>query len=243
MCTADTPAVVLLRRADGAHDRYEQAFGERGFAASCVPVLSFRYINQAALRTRLATPSRYAGLIATSPRAVRALAEARTATPAWADWTEKSAYAVGPKTAAALRALGCHPMGQESGSAAALGVGIAKTKKPYLFICGNRRRDALPNALREADTPFEELVVYETVLRSDLKLPTPETGDWIVFFSPSGIKAVTNYASEQMQGYRLATIGPTTADALRDLGFVPEAVASKPAPAALVAAIEQATRG
>lgn len=243
MRIADGPAVVLLRQADETDDRYERALCERGFRARSVPVLSFRYPNQTALRARLATPGRYAGLIVTSPRAVRAVAEAGEASPTWADWTHKPTYAVGPKTASALRALGCHPTGQQAGRGAALGAVIAKANNPYLFVCGNRRRDDLPNTLRQAGTPFEELVVYETVLRSDLNLPSPAEGDWLVFFSPSGTQAVNSYAPEQMQGYRLAAIGPTTADALRDLGLVPQAVASEPSPAALVAAVEQATHG
>lgn len=242
MSLSDAPAVVLLRQADETEDRYEQAFAERGFTATCVPVLAFRYPNQPALRARLSVPHRYAGLIVTSPRAVRAVADVRQSIGTWAEWTEKPAYAVGPKTASALRTQGVDPRGAETGGGSALGAVIANKTKPYLFACSNRRRDALPAALREAGTPFEELVVYETMLRSDLDLPAQEAGDWLVFFSPSGIEAVARYASESLRGYRLAAIGPTTAAALRDRGETPDAVAVEPTPEALVDAIEQAIR-
>jgi uroporphyrinogen-III synthase len=145
---------------------------------------------------------------------------------------------VGPKTADALRAQGFAPTGEETGGAAALASVIAKKKRPYLFLSGNRRRDTLPNALRKAGTPYDELVVYETHLRSEIDLPDPEPGDWLVFFSPSGIKAVARQSSRGVAEYRLATIGPTTASALREHDWSPEAVADTPSPDALVRAIQ-----
>lgn len=239
----DAPIIVLLRHGAGPDDRYVQAFAERGITASCVPVLAFQFPNQPALRERLSVPDRYAGLIATSPRAVRAVAEARDAVESWAAWTTKPAYAVGPKTAATLRGLGIDPQGEQTGSAGALSAVIEKKENPYLFVCGNRRREVLPEALREAGISFEELMVYKTILRTDLEIPVPRKGDWLVFFSPSGVEAISTYAPEQMKPYRLATIGPTTAESLRTRGQKPEAVAHAPSPEALVAAIERAARG
>ncbi|NBB75309.1 MAG: uroporphyrinogen-III synthase [Bacteroidetes bacterium] len=235
-----TPTVVLLRSASGPDDAYVRAFEAAGFQARCVPVLTFRFPRQAALRDRLARPSRYAGLIATSPRAVRAIEQAGPDEPFWAHWTSKPAYAVGPKTAAALRALGVAPQGEDTGRAAALASMIAKTEKPYLFLCGNRRRDTLPAALQEAGTPYEELIVYETHPRAAIDLPDPDSGDWIVFFSPSGIEALAAASAEAVPAYRVAAIGPTTAAALRDHGWPPEAVAEAPAPSSLVAALQAA---
>jgi uroporphyrinogen-III synthase len=154
-------------------------------------------------------------------------------------WSSKHAYAVGPKTADALRKLGFAPTGEETGNAAALASVIAKKKLPYLFLCGNRRRHVLPNALREAGTPFEELVVYETHPRSGIDLPAAEPGDWLVFFSPSGIEAVMRHADAPARRYRLAAIGPTTAEGLRARERTVEAVAERPSPGGLVAALQE----
>jgi uroporphyrinogen-III synthase len=235
-----TRTVVLLRSASGADDAYVRAFEAAGFRARCVPVLAFRFPRQAALRDCVAQPDRYAGLIATSPRAVRAIEQAGLDEAVRPGWADKPAYAVGPKTAAALRALGFAPQGEEAGHAAALASVIATKEKPYLFLCGNRRRDTLPTALREAGTPYEELIVYETHPRTAIDLPPPDPGDWLVFFSPSGIDAVAAQSAAVVAAYRMAAIGPTTAAALRDHGWPPEAVAEAPAPSPLVAALQEA---
>jgi uroporphyrinogen-III synthase len=241
MADAETPTIVLLRSADGPEDRYVEALAAQGFRAMCVPVLAFRFPNQEALRTRLAGSNQYAGLIVTSPRAVHALEKAHLSEGIQADWMGKSAYAVGPKTASALRALGFDPAGEEAGHADALGSVIAKKENPYLFLCGNRRRDTLPDVLRDARTPFEELVVYETVLRTDLDVPPAQPGDWLAFFSPSGIEAVMQYGVTAEADFRIAAIGPTTAHALRDRGWTVHAVADTPSPEALGTAIRDAS--
>lgn len=230
---------MLLRSGAGPDDRYVRALDAAGWSARCLPVLRFAFPRQEALRERGQHPDQYAGLIVTSPRAVRAIAQLDD--EGWKTrWQQKPAYAVGPKTASALRALGLTPVGEETGSAASLAAVIAKKKKPYLFLCGNRRRDVLPDALRTAGTAFEELIVYETHLRSNIVLPRPQTGDWLVFFSPSGLEAVTQSAANEVAGYRLAAIGPTTADALRARGTTVEAVASSPSPEGLVHALRMA---
>ncbi len=51
-----------------------------------------------------------------------------------------------------------------------------------------RRLPHLPDALREADIPFEELVVYHTsTAASSTDISKPPS--WVVFFSPSGVAA------------------------------------------------------
>lgn len=240
MSAEAAPKVVLLRSASGPDDAYVQALEAAGFRAECVPVLAFRFPRQEILRDRLARPGQYAGLIATSPRAARAVEQAGFNASAAAEWASKPAYAVGPKTAEALRGVGLAPRGEEAGSAAALASVIASKKTPYLFLCGNRRRDTLPIALQEVGTAYEELVAYETYLRTEIDLPEAHSGDWLVFFSPSGIEAVAEQSTEAASGYRWAAIGPTTGAALREHGWSPDAVAAAPTPESLVAAIQAA---
>ncbi len=235
------PTVVLLRSADESNDRYVHAFEEDGFQALCLPVLVFRFHNQHALRGRLARPDWYAGVIVTSPRAVRAVEQTGLTGENREAWIVKSAYAVGPKTASELRTLGFVPDGEQSGDAKSLASVITHQKRPYLFLCGNRRRDVLPDALRDAGTPFEELTVYETAFRTTVDLPHAQAGDWLVFFSPSGVEVITQYAADVVSGYRLAAIGTTTARALRERGWEPEAVAERPSPGGLTAAIGAAS--
>ncbi len=236
------PHVVLLRSADDP-DPYLQAFSDAGFRAACTPVLAFDFLNTEALHARLRQSDRYGGLIATSPRVGRALRlvfdEERSLQSLW---QERTAFAVGPKTAESLRALSFDVQGEKTGTAAELAAYIAESDPsgPLLFLCGNRRREDLPEGLRAAGVAFEELVVYETRLREDLSLPPPAEGRWLVFFSPSGLEAVRRAETGSLSAYRCAAIGPTTAASLEEAGVVSEAVASSPTPEGVVEAIRAA---
>lgn len=242
--TSPPPRVVLLRSADDP-DPYVAALEERGFAAACVPVLRFAFPRQDALQARLRASTLYAGLVVTSPRAVRALGAALEGRSSLrASWTEKSAYAVGPKTARELQDAGFTPRGEEAGSADALVAHLASEWEGgrLLFLSGNRRRDTLPDGLRQHGIPFDEQEVYETNVETDLALPPPDdNGTWLAFFSPSGLKAVTA-SGIAVGAYRLAAIGPTTAAALRAAGHSVGATAPTPGPEPLADAIAKATR-
>lgn len=233
------PDVILLRSADDP-DPYVRAFEEVGFRAVCQPVLAFDFPNEGPLRERLRTPERYGGVVATSPRVGWALHrvfddEGTTHTR----WEGRPAYAVGPKTADELRALSFDVQGEEAGTAANLAGHIAEAdpETPLLFLCGNRRRDDLPDGLRAAGVGYEELVVYETRTRTDLSLPPPAEETWLAFFSPSGLEAVRRADTGPLEEYRCAAIGPTTASALEENGLTADAVASSPTPEGLVDAI------
>jgi len=240
----ESPDVILLRSADEP-DRYLSAFADAGYEAVCKPVLTFAFPNQSALAECLARRERFGALVATSPRVGTALRRLFGEREELAQaWRGALAYAVGPKTAAQLRDTGLQPMGAEAGDAAALAARIVDEapSSPLLFLCGNRRRDTLPERLRRAGVPFEELVVYETRTRDGLTLPPahPSVGTtWLVFYSPSGLEAVERAGGVDLADYRIATIGPTTGGALDEVGVEVEAVAREPSPAALVSAIKE----
>lgn len=232
---------VFLCRSGDESDAYETALEEAGYRAISIPVLRFEMVNQKNLREALEHPQSYDGLIFTSPRAVEAMAAAMPWLPTEnVLWHMKPIFAVGPKTASELRQIGFEPTGEDSGTASMLFEHIAASRfaQPLLFLCGSRRRPDLPDSLRDADIKFDELCVYETHLRTDLKfdaLPAPE---WVVFFSPSGVEAVLENGSLDLSSVRIAAIGETTADSLR--AFDVEAVARTPTPDSLVEAIAAA---
>lgn len=236
--------VILLRSADDP-DPYLSAFEEAGLRAVCEPVLAFDFPNQSALLSSLHQRERFFGLVATSPRVATALDRAFATDPDLADrWHGAPAYAVGPKTGARLDEIGFHALGMNSGSAGELSKRIRDDapSDSLLFLCGNRRRDALPNRLGRAGIPFEELVVYRTRARKRLDVPAPSASAWLVFFSPSGLEAVRRDRSVDASNYRIAAIGPTTAGALEDSGLFVEAVAPTPSPEGLVTAITHSQR-
>lgn len=244
----DSPDVILLRSADEP-DRYLSAFRRAGLQAMCEPVLTFEFPNQKQLAEHLEDADRYAALVATSPRVGIALDRLFAGRDDLASrWRGKDAFAVGPNTAERLREVRMDPRGEEAGDAADLAeqITVASPTRPLLFLCGNRRRDTLPNRLQEVGLAFDELVVYETRLRRDLTLPPPRPSSgtsWLVFFSPSGVEAVEQAPSVdpvQLPEYRIAAIGPTTAGALEEAGWAVDAVASEPSPHGLVQAIRTA---
>jgi len=247
----ESPDVVLLRSADEP-DRYLAAFRENDMRAVCEPVLTFAFPNQERLASHLEDVDRYAALVATSPRVGTALDRLfADQEDLAARWRGAPAFAVGPKTAERVQEVGLVTRGADAGNAAALAEQIAAAvpSGPLLFLCGNRRRDTLPNQLREADLAFDELVVYEAQTCRDLTLPLsqePPGSPWLVFFSPSGLEAVEqapSVDSKQLRDTRIAAIGSTTGGALAEAGWTVEAVAAEPSPDALVEAICDAEPG
>lgn len=239
----DAPPVIHLLRSGSPPDPYLDAFAEADLEARCTPVLQFDFPHQETLASYLKRPGRYGGLVVTSPRAVRAIADLFSEHPSWrAEWTKKPAFTVGPKTALALRAEGFAPEGEESGRAEELVRVIASNtpERPLLFCAGNRRRDTLPDGLDAAGVPFDEVEVYVTRTRTDIDLADGASCDWLIFFSPSGIEAIEQSPGVDASRFRIGAIGPTTGAALRDAGWPPEAVASDPTPEALVDAVTDA---
>ncbi len=234
------PRILLLRQPDEP-DPYVAAFEAAGFRARCVPVLRFEFVNGAALRERLARPADFGGLVLTSPRAAEAMERAG---PLPAGWGDKPAFVVGPATAAAARTVGLRPEGDGAGEGEALAAHIAEAviagpfSPPLLFLCGDRRRDALPDRLCAAAVPVEELVVYRTIPEpAALEGLAASPPAWVAFFSPSGVEAALAASGFPWERIARAAIGPTTAAALRDAGHPAAAVAAEPTPAALVSAI------
>lgn len=232
--------VLLLRSADDTTpDRYVDACRVVGLVAACAPVLAFTFPHQDDVRRALSRRARYAGLVVTSPRAVEAVRRGFDAAPDCRDaWADAPAFAVGAATAAAVREVGLVPRGHDAGSATELARVITASSlasERLLFLCGNRRRDALPDALRAAHVDVDEVEAYVTTPRTDLTIPDGVT--WLAFFSPSGIEAVRQ-SDVDASAYRVAAIGPTTAAALRNAGIPVDAVAEVPRPDALAAAMK-----
>ena len=183
---ADRPLVFLLRDAREP-DRYVAALDAAGFDARCAPVLRFEHVGRDVLAETMGRLDAFAGLILTSPRAADALHGLDLS-----GWQEKPTFVVGPATAEAARALGLRTEGEEAGQADELAARIAarRFEAPLLFLCGDRRRDVLPDWLRAAGIAVEERVVYRTHPdASALRRHTCRPPDWIVFFSPSGVEA------------------------------------------------------
>jgi uroporphyrinogen-III synthase len=233
------PLVALLRTPERPVDPYEAALEAAGFCPVSIPILDFEPAGEEVLTGILRRPEAYEGVILTSPRAASRLVEALERTGFdTAAWRKKTLWTVGPATAAIAAAAQFDPQGEDNGEAARLAERIVMypATRPWLFLCGDRRRDTLPEALRQARTPFEELIVYHTRERVP-DWSACSSLDWVVFFSPLGVEAAMPVSETVWKGAQTAAIGPTTAVALRDAGRPAAAVAEQPTPAALVAAL------
>jgi len=79
-----------------------------------------------------------------------------------------------------------------------------------IFFCGNKRRDELPNILKEGGIKVHEVIVYETV-----ETPVHSNVDYnaVLFFSPSAVHSF--FSANQLKEHAVCfAIGQTTADSI-----------------------------
>jgi uroporphyrinogen III methyltransferase / synthase len=153
---------------------------------------------------------------------------------------------VGPGTADALRAHGVEPdVVPDRAVAEALAAALGGRAYARALVAGaEHARDTVPEALRAAGTEVEVLGLYRTVAE-----PMPDAAraaalgaDWLTFASGSAVRFF-HEAAGTLDGPRLASIGPVTSAALRELGYEPDVEASDHTPAGLVAALVTAAGG
>jgi len=104
-----------------------------------------------------------------------------------------------------------------------------------IFFCGNKRRDTIPAALREASIPTDEMVVYRNRATPE---KINERFDAVAFFSPTGVESFFSL-NEPEAGTTCFAIGNTTAGALER--FTKNRIVTSPQPtqAALLQCVYQ----
>ena len=135
----------------------------------------------------------------------------------------KRVYAVGSKTAAELRKLGCDPLlpDQCDGSGLAKKIteellGCSHSRIPgVLHLCGNMRRNEFRDYLEGSGIDVRDLVVYRTILLPMNFDTIPK--DALLFYSPSAIESFRKsggFTHPSHQHSELFAIGHTTAEEL-----------------------------
>jgi uroporphyrinogen III methyltransferase / synthase len=150
---------------------------------------------------------------------------------------------IGPGTAAALRARGIEPdvvpeRSVGEGLAAAL---AGRSYGRALVARAQDARDVVPDALRAAGAEVDVVALYRTVPEplGDGARAAALGADWATFTSASSVRFF-HQAAGTLEGPRLASIGPVTSAALRELGREPDLEAADHTPAGLVAALVSA---
>lgn len=119
----------------------------------------------------------------------------------------KNCFCVGDKTAELLKQKGQNVI-KIAQNASDLGEFIAEYHKNerFYFFSGNKRRDELPEILKENTIDLTEISVYETKLNYK---KFEQDFDAILFFSPSGVEAFTHH--NPIEDKLAVCIGETTA--------------------------------
>ena len=114
---------------------------------------------------------------------------------------------VGEKSKALLAEHGIEVL-EVTDTASALAEKIAQkyTDKTFIYYCGDRRLDILPNALNELGLDWEEEMVYRT---SIIPRQFQTSFQGILFFSPSGVESFV--AKNDLKDTWAYCIGATTA--------------------------------
>lgn len=177
--------------------------------------IEFTFVNQDLLRSFLARPNDWSGLILTSKRCVDAvvlcLAEMAMRTILLSEWSQLKIFTVGEATSTYLfEQCQLGSIGHHSGNATSLGEFIlqsfssTQSCKPLLYPCSNIRSDFITDLLRD-NVVVQELICYETLANQqidrDISLFTNFLSDSfqnigenmkikliVVFFSPSGVE-------------------------------------------------------
>jgi uroporphyrinogen III methyltransferase/synthase len=210
--------------------------------AARLRALGARVIEAPAIRieplpVELGDPAAYDLVVLTSPNGVeqlfRHVRDARAlAGPAIA--------VIGPGTAAALRARGIEP---DVVPERAVGEGLVEALADRLYervlvARAQDARDVVPDALRDAGSTVDVVALYRTVPEPlGVEDRAAALGaDWATFTSASSARFF-HEAAGTLDGPRLASIGPVTSEALRELGYEPDLEASDHTPDGLVAAV------
>jgi uroporphyrinogen III methyltransferase/synthase len=202
---------VLVTRPGGDSDPLAQALRQRGYRVHAVPTVQTEPVV-----LDLRSLAAYDWVVFTSARGVGAVAELPSG-PRYA--------AVGPETAAALRARGLEA---SHVPAAADGADLGKTlpdvdRKRVALVRASAADTDLPDILRRRGAIVEELVAYRTVeappesahpLRTALS--DPDLGA-VVFASGSAVRGfITLGGSPEVPAI---TIGGRTTNRAREMGF------------------------
>jgi uroporphyrinogen III methyltransferase / synthase len=147
---------------------------------------------------------------------------------------------IGPGTAAALRERGVEP---DVVPERAVGEGLVaalagRAPRRVLIARAEEARDVVPDALRAAGAEVDVVALYRTVAEplGDDARAAVLAADWATFTSASAARFF-HAATGTLDGPRLASIGPVTSAALRELGWEPDLEAADHTPDGLVAAL------
>lgn len=261
--------VILLKNASIPSDPYDIKFSNSNkYKPNFVPLLTHRHKDKSQTLSFLISDEFLNNIpifIITSQRAVEMFKECieELNHDIRQRIYQKIGYTVGPATYKILKSVGFKDVrgGDEAGNGSKLADlikqdTIGRENIPMVFFTGVIRKDIIPRKLIDSGyNNFQEFILYQTGDRLDIidnlkkvihSLDKGKDNDdvWIVFFSPQGTKEIVNYLIDRdgdsnQKNWKIASIGPTTRDYLKDFDLSPHVIAPKPDPEALFETIFQ----
>ncbi|XP_043672209.1 uroporphyrinogen-III synthase-like [Vespula pensylvanica] len=235
-------------------DNYLHTLRSAGYNCDYLYTSRFEFINSSNLKTCLQMPDNYHGLILTSQRSVEAIWQIfKDDKKSLSPWQKLPTYCVGPATASlAENYLGLECcLGSQSGNANDLAKIIIsdmkEISKPLLYPCSEIARDTIDQVLSKNRINLHKLVAYRTIARESLEADflnvIGSVPKIFVFFSPSAVQylvSVLKKYPDNIKNIKAVAIGPVTKQSLIEADFTIYATATKPNPASLLEAINNA---
>lgn len=246
-------ARVVLTRDEAGCARYAQALAPIEVVA--LPLTRTEDAGEPGALERAFAMGGYGAIAVASPRAAEALLRAldRTASPQGSASRSPPGplgvpelFAVGPATARVLADAG-QPVVMPDGvrDAASLATAIARRGVRRVLVprAEDGREDGIA-ILRAAGIEVDDVVVYRTVAVTDAALLAPgraalATAVACVVFAPSQVAALDALVGVHTLTAPFVAIGETTAAALRQRGVDRIAVAGRPTPEGVAAAVAE----
>lgn len=114
-----------------------------------------------------------------------------------------------------------------------------KASEKFLLPCSDISKDDISGWLKSNKCDHAVAALYRTVC-NDIRSIMQQEYDMIVFFSPSGVKALfENFPGYKQNGTFIGAFGPTTSKAVEDAGLRLDVKAPQPQAPSMVAALEQ----
>jgi uroporphyrinogen-III synthase len=221
---------VLVTRARGQAGALSAALSALGAEAVELPVIETAPAPVGPLDAAIARLDEYDWLVFTSVNGVRAFFERLRALGGDASTVAASVGAIGSATADAARAYGAQvdfvPERYVAGSAVEGLVARGVAGQRVLLPSADIARDTLPEGLRAAGALVDVVVAYCTrpardVDRALVDALRADRFDVLTFASPSAVRSVAALLGEaRPRRGAVACIGPITAAAAREAGFV-----------------------
>lgn len=199
---------------------------DNGIALDMAPFIKIKPVDTEAVSTSIKDAyNAKATIVFTSANAVDIIAAHKTEQPEWL------IYCIGHTTAKKVTEAYPGSIAGMADDAAQLAEVILKDGvQEVIFFCGDRRRDDLPEKLRQNNVIVHEVMAYGTI---STPLQVTEPYDGVLFFSPSAVESFFGVNSVPEKTVMFA-IGNTTAAELRKYSDNEIVVGDRPGKTALM---------